>query len=95
METKRLITKEVEEELTDLIVEQVIKHQMTISNFNDVSKEVVKYLENNAIAGLDFSDEKDITHVGTIIVKGVNNENKLQGVVEMVMEQLRKETRRG
>ncbi|MDY0235101.1 MAG: hypothetical protein RBR71_03695 [Gudongella sp.] len=96
MEDKRLITKNVEEELTDLILEQVIKHQMTISNFQDVSYEVIKYLEDNATAGVrcvDLSDKKDITHIGIVKVKGVDNEGDLKNVVDIVMDQLRREVR--
>ncbi|HZJ98901.1 MAG TPA: hypothetical protein VFC79_02790, partial [Tissierellaceae bacterium] len=34
-----------------------------------------------------------VNHTGTITVKGVNNNNELQGVVDIVMDQLRREVR--
>ena len=36
---------------------------------------------------------QSMKHSGTITVKGVNNSNELQGVVEVVMDQLRREVR--
>ena len=36
---------------------------------------------------------KNVNHTGTITVKGVNDKNQLLGVVDVIMEQLRKEVR--
>ena len=67
METKRLITGQVKEEIVGLIIEQVVKHQLTISNFNDISWEVVKHLEDNAVMGVDLSEMKDLTMVSQFL----------------------------
>lgn len=67
METKRLITEQVKEEIVGLIIKQVVKHQLAISNFNDISWEVVKHLEDNAVMGVDLSEMKDLTMVSQFL----------------------------
>lgn len=49
LQIKRLTTEGAEENLTELIIEQVRKNNMTILNFKEVTAKVVDYLEANAV----------------------------------------------
>ncbi|WP_409229451.1 hypothetical protein [Gudongella sp. SC589] len=93
METKRLITEQVKEEIVGLIIEQVVKHQLAISNFNDISWEVVKHLEDNAVMGVDLSEMKDLTMVSQFLYTGEVKalEKRVAALELQVQEQLRVE----
>lgn len=46
---KRLVTKNAEEELFELIVRHASKNRFTVSNILKVVDKVVKYMKNNAV----------------------------------------------
>jgi len=98
METKRLITEQVKEEIVGLIIEQVVKHQLAISNFNDISWEVVKHLEDNAVMGVDLSEMKDLTMVSQFLytsevkeLEKKEEETKMENNNNTKYEELKKE----
>lgn len=54
--SKVIISKKAEEEAVDIIVGQVIKNNMTISNFKEIASKVINYMENNATLKIEDPD---------------------------------------
>lgn len=48
MNTKKVISQDVQKEFADLIVSFVIEHGMTVSNIIDVLADVIQYFLDNA-----------------------------------------------
>ncbi|MBS4535603.1 hypothetical protein GOQ29_08195 [Clostridium sp. D2Q-14] len=59
LQIKRVMTKQVEEDLINTLLEQVRKNDMTISNLKEVTLKVINYLESNAILDLEDSDNTE------------------------------------
>ncbi|WDT64737.1 hypothetical protein NV391_06980 [Companilactobacillus crustorum] len=46
--SKKIISKDVENEITNSIIEQLKKNQCTITNFDEISKRVHQFFNDNA-----------------------------------------------
>ena len=46
--SKKIISKDVENEITNSIIEQLKKNQYTITNFDEISKRVHQFFNDNA-----------------------------------------------
>jgi len=55
-EVRRLMEKGKEEALEDMILEQVRKNHMTISNLREITYRVIEYLESNATLEMETGD---------------------------------------
>ena len=53
---KRVMEKNAEEEVVKVIIDQVKKNNMTITNVKAVAAKVINYLESNAILEKEDSD---------------------------------------
>lgn len=56
IKAKRLMEKRAEEALVDMILEQVRRNNVTISNLRKVTGRVIRYLESNATLEMGDSD---------------------------------------
>lgn len=63
LQTKRLMAKQAEEELTNIILEEVRKNNITIANLKEVTNKIINYLESNAILEMeDLESSKSSIH---------------------------------
>lgn len=58
-QVKRVVEKQAEEDLAKMILEQVIKNNMTILNIKEITAKVVSYMESNAILEMEDSDNTE------------------------------------
>lgn len=59
LKAKRLMEKNVEEGLTNMILEEVVNNNMTISNVRKVTENVIECLEANAILEMEDSNNSE------------------------------------
>ena len=53
IKAKRLVTKQAEEDLINMILSRVVENKMTISHLKKATNKVINYLESNAILEIE------------------------------------------
>lgn len=106
MEIKKLMTKNAEEEVTNIILEQVRKNGMTISNLRRVTAKAIGYLESNATLELETEDSDNAESIITTNNKEIETKindlslaNRLskkdvKDAIDVIVKSLNEEIRR-
>jgi len=81
LQVKRVVEKQAEDELAKIILNQVIKNNMTILNLKEITANVINYMESNAILEMEDPDKTE----GYVEVKSnfKIEEKLLQGLPEV------------
>ncbi len=106
METKKLMTQNVEEEVTNIILEQVRKNGMTISNLRRVTAKAIGYLESNATLELETegpdnagsiitTNNKEIeTKINDLSLANRLSKKDVKDAIDVIVKSLNEEIRR-
>lgn len=84
LKVKRIMTKESEEKVVNIILEQVRENNMTISNLKEVTAKVINELELNATL-----EKEDVEIKGATLEGQVQEQLSVEEVIETLKKHLK------